>query len=187
MGFLTGLSARAWAWLGLVALVAFLGWRGYGAIYDRGVAATERKHQAALAGHIQRAQAQARAIALQDAEVATETIKIQRQIEIKYRDREIEVIRNVKVDDSGCPGLTQFGYGLLNSVIAPRNGGTATNPGKPADRVPGPDSAKVPGELDKTVPGQSGSALPGRGMSGGETGRGFRPILLVPSPALGPI
>lgn len=187
MDFLSGLSARTWAWIGLVALVTFLGWRGYGAIYDRGVAATERKHQAALAYHIQRAQAQAREIALLHAKAAEKTIHIQRQIEIKYRDREIEVIRHVKVDDAGCPGLTQFGHGLLNSVLAPRNGGAPADPGKPADRVPGPDAAQVPGELDKAVPGQPSSALPGRGMPGGETGRGFRPILLVPSPALGPI
>lgn len=118
-GLIAFIRSPAAKWIGIALLVSGAAWYGYRAVFDRGVAHCEGVYAKAenarlkddakvLADRIKRAGEEARAIALQDFEVAAGTLQIQRQIEIKYRDREIEVIRHVKVDDAGCPGLTRF-------------------------------------------------------------------------------
>jgi hypothetical protein len=67
--FITFLRSPFAKWLGIVLAIAGLCIGGYLFIYNRGVADCERKHQIALAEHIERAAAQAHQIAMQDAEI----------------------------------------------------------------------------------------------------------------------
>jgi len=66
---LTFLRSPIAKWLGVILAIAGLCIGGYLFIYNRGVASCERKHQIALAEHIERASAQAHQIAMQDAEI----------------------------------------------------------------------------------------------------------------------
>ena len=119
MGFLTGLSARAWASIGLAALVAVLAWRGYVAVFDRGVDHCEARHGKVMAEAIQRAQAEARAIALQDAEVIYSGLAERERIRTVYRVREKEVEKHVPIDCNQCR-LSPPGVGLLNDALSDR-------------------------------------------------------------------
>lgn len=172
--------------MGVVAAAA-LAFGAFHSGYRSGMDRAEERHRASLVEHIQRAQAQATEIALQDAEIAMETVRIQRRIDTIYRDREIEVIRHVQADPAtGCESLTRFGHRLLDHALTRGNPAPA-RPGQPDDSMPRLGSDSLPGRADDPMRGRPGIEMPRSEMPGGNTGPRFGPILLVPSPTLGPI
>jgi hypothetical protein len=145
----------------LAILVLYVGWRGYSAIIDRGVAICEARNSKiladkqkqdakALAASIKRAQEQAREIALQDAEVLQDGITYRTKLRDVYRDREVEIVKLVPPDCSACR-LGTDGIKLLNDALSNATT-TPTNPGSEPNPVP---KSSVPD-------------------NGGDTTRGFR-------------
>ena len=117
MGFLAGISGKVWAGFIAACLVAAaLGWAGM-AIDSRAIARCEGRHALALAESIERAQAQARELALQDAEVISAGETTREKIRIIYRDREKELEQHVPVDCAKCR-LSDSGIGLLNDALS---------------------------------------------------------------------
>ena len=132
MGFLTGLSARTWAGIGLAALIAVLGWRSYVAIYDRGVADNERKHQARMAKAVELEKTEARKIALRDAKAIAYGAEEREQIRVVYRYREKEIVKHVPIDCNQCR-FPPAGLGLLNDALADRKPTTPDTGSQPPD------------------------------------------------------
>lgn len=151
MDFLTGLSARAWAGIGLAALVAVLGWRGYIAIYGRGVADNERKHQARVAKAVELAETEARKIALQDAKTIYSGLAERERIRVVYRDREKEVEKYVPIDCNQCR-LSPAGVGLLNDALSNAAGPETPDTGSKPPTGPAPQ----PEGGDRSVEGNGG-------------------------------
>lgn len=129
-----GLAVRA-----LVYLVAAIGLLTAG--YRWGSNAADTRHKADLADHLLRAQEQARAIALQDAEFTREGEAIRERIRTVYRDIEREVVKNVEADCAQC-GLTPAGFRMFNDALTGAAG--RADPGKQADPVPGPTPQSKP-------------------------------------------
>jgi hypothetical protein len=118
------LISSAYLKLGVaVALTAVLAY-GVWAIRDSGVQATEQKHKAALAEHIQRAASQAHQIAMQDAEVSEYYEKWRVKTVVKT-----ETITNEIPADCRTCTLSPAGLLLLNSAI--RGGPASPDSGKP--------------------------------------------------------
>ena len=123
--------------VGAAVLAAVLGWGAY-SIRHSGVAQCEAEHQAALAGHLQRAAEQAAEIARQDAEVS--------EYYERWRTREVErwhvqveeVIRDIPTDCTKC-GLSPDGLRALNDLRRP--GTAAPAPSQPDSGMPTPDAA----------------------------------------------
>ena len=117
MGFLAGISGKAWAGFIAACLVAAaLGWAGI-AIDSRAVARCEGRHALALAKAVELAKAEARKTALQDAKVAAAGETTREKIRIIYRDREKELEQHVPVDCAKCR-LSDSGIGLLNDALS---------------------------------------------------------------------
>lgn len=121
--------------VGTVAVTAAVGGAIYG-IRTAGYNACERDHHAAMVESIQRAQAQAREIALQDAEVSNAYETERERIRTVYRDREIEVEKNVPADCRTC-SLSPTGLGLLNDALTNHQAREPNDPGQPDVTVPG--------------------------------------------------
>lgn len=154
MGLLSLLPVRAWAFLGIALALSVLVWSGYSAVFNRGVASAEARHAIALAESIERAQAQAREIALQDAEVIQEGAAERERIRTVYRNREIELVKYVPIDCAYCR-IAPPGVGLLNDALGNAKPPTA-DPGSQPPPLPGP-----------TVPDQGGDYSRGlRDLSG---------------------
>jgi hypothetical protein len=117
-----------------IAFSAVLG-GGYLFIHHRGVADCERDHNLALVESIQRASAQAREIALQDAEVLNDVVSVVEKIRIVYREREQGVKDAVPLDCRQC-SLSPSGLGLLNESLSNSPGATE-NSGNVPPRMPG--------------------------------------------------
>ena len=120
----------------LAMLVLYAAWRGYSAVIDRGVAICEARHSRALAESIERAQAQAREIALQDAEVLQAGTVYRNKIRDVYRDREIEIVKHIPADCSACR-LGPDGLKLLNDALSNAAAPPASSGSKP-DSLPRP-------------------------------------------------
>jgi hypothetical protein len=112
--FLVGTAAK---YIGAPVAIALLAWGGYAFIHHRGVADCERDHNLALADSIQRAAAQAREIALQDAEVLDSTYRTVERIRTVYREREQGVKDAVPQDCRLC-ALSPSGLNLLNQSLS---------------------------------------------------------------------
>lgn len=135
----------------------------YMVVDHRGYARCQREHQVALAAHIQRAQAQAVEIALQDAEIS-ESYEIWRTRTVTKVE---EVIREIPADCAACR-LSPNGLSLINAA---RSGGlpSAQNPGQPDAALSAPPSVEnrnVPGIRRGNIDGHTsvqrlqGEALP---------------------------
>jgi hypothetical protein len=127
--FLLGPAAK---YIGAPIAVALLAWGGYTFIHHRGVADCERDHDLALAEHIQRAASQAREIALQDAEVSGGYEITRFRIQTVYRDKAVEVVREITPDCMQC-GLGPDGLRLINSI---RRGELPSLPSQPDGGLP---------------------------------------------------
>ena len=150
-GILAFLGSPIAKWLGaFIGLAAVLAW-AYQAIDARAVARCEGKHAIALAEHIQRAQAQATEIALQDAEIS-ESYEIWRTRTVTKVE---EVTREVPADCATCR-LNPRGLSLLNAA---RSGvlPMAPDPGQPETTLP--PAAQAPNRGDA---GTGGRGLDGR-------------------------
>lgn len=112
-----------------------------GAGYRWGGNAADARHKADLADHLLRAQEQARAIALQDAEFTQKGEALRERIRTVYRTIEQEVVKNVEADCAKC-GLTPDGLGLFNDALT--GAASRTDPGKQTDPVPGPPASEKP-------------------------------------------
>lgn len=123
----------------LAALVGALFLLGVG--YRLGVDAADNQHKADLADHLLRAEEQARAIALQDAEVTAQEEAKRERIRTIYRDIEREVTKYVEADCGKC-GLTPDGLKLFNDALT--GAARRADPGKQADPVPKPPAADEP-------------------------------------------
>jgi len=134
-------------WAVLAVAVIYAGWRGYSAIYDRGVAVCEARSAKALAESIVRAQEQAREIALQDAEILHAGTAERQRIRNVYRDREIEIVKYLP-DCGGCV-IAPDGIRLLNDALS-NAATTSADPGSESGTLPRP-----------TVPDQGGSTRRG--------------------------
>lgn len=148
MGFLSLLSGRAWAVLGVVGVVAFLAWRWDSAAFDRGVASCNARHAKDLAAHIERAQTEARAIALQDAEISLAGETERERIRTIYRVLEKEVEKHVPPDCNKCR-LSTIGIGMLNRALSGAKPETSDSTKRP-DQSP-------PAESDSGERGSSGN------------------------------
>lgn len=136
LGFAAGLAVA----LGSIYLV----------VDRRGYARCEREQQVALAAHIQRAQAQATEIALQDAEIS-ESYEIWRTRVVTKVE---EVIREIPADCAACR-LNPRGLSLLNAA---RSGGM------PMAHDPSQPDAAVPPTTQAPNRGDAGTG--GRGIDG---------------------
>jgi len=99
----TSLVSSAYLKLGVaVALIAGLGYCVW-AIRDSGVQATEQKHKAALAEHIERAAAQAYQISLQDAEVISwaDNARTKTVFKTLWRDHETVAYADCSLSPAG--------------------------------------------------------------------------------------
>lgn len=137
LGFLKGVSPLNWLRVGLVVALALGAWRLYGAVWARGWDARDAKAVAELAESIERAGAEARAIALQDAEISADLETERERIRTVYRNREVEVIKHVPADCIQCR-LAPAGLGLLNDALTNGQGGASADPGKPDYTLPKP-------------------------------------------------
>lgn len=124
------LSAKVWAILGGVVVVTLLCVSAYRAIYSSGVDSCEGRHAIALVEHIERAQTQAREIALQDAEFS-ETYE---KFRTRYITKVEEVTREIPADCATCR-ISPNGLSLINAA---RAGGLPMAPStsKPDATVP---------------------------------------------------
>ena len=148
-------------WIGaLIGVAALCAW-AYQTIDSRAVARCEGKHAIALAGHIQRAQAQATEIALQDAEIS-ESYEVWRTRTVTKVE---EVTREVPADCAACR-ISPVGLSLINAA---RGGGLpmAENPGQPDVALPTPPAA--PNRGDAGTGGRSLDGRPGLLRLQGET------------------
>lgn len=119
MDFLSLLSGRAWAWGGaIVALASFLVWGAISLVHSTRDAC-EGRHALELAESIERASAQAREIALQDAEVLQSGEITRERIRTIYRERERKLAEMVPVDCNACR-ISPPAIGLLNDALANR-------------------------------------------------------------------
>jgi len=137
--------------LGIAAALAFIVGYGVWAIRDSGVQACEQKHAVVLAESIQRAAAQARALALQDAEVSEYYEKWRTKVIV--RNVVEEVTREIPADCMRC-GLGPDGLRKLNEI---RRGDTPADARKPDVRMPTPASpydGLTPGARWLLSPGQ---------------------------------
>ena len=140
----------------LAMLVLYAAWRGYSAVIDRGVAICEARHSRALAESIERAQAQAREIALQDAEVLQAGTVYRNKIRDVYRDREIEIVKHIPADCSACrlgpDGLKLLNDALSNAAAAAKSPGIQPAPlPQPAVPSPGGQHGRNGGVVDSRV------------------------------------
>lgn len=110
----------------------------YGVVRHSGYSACQRDQQAALVASIQRAQEQAREIALQDAEVALDTIRTIQQIRTVEKVITVEVQNEIPTDCRAC-AITPRARGLLNDALSGLHS-TPADPGKPPGTMPTPDS-----------------------------------------------
>ncbi len=120
----------------LAMLILYAGWRGYSAVIDRGVAICEARNSKALADSINRAQEQAREMALQDAEVLQTGTLYRDRIRNTYRDREIEIVKHVPADCNACR-IGPDGIKLLNDALS-NAAATPADPGEQPAPLPGP-------------------------------------------------
>lgn len=136
MGFLSLLSGRAWVWGGgIIALAAFLVWGAVSLVHGTRDAC-EGRHAVAMAESIKRAEAQAREIALQDAEVLQSGETTRERIRTVYRERERKLAGMVPIDCNACR-ISDPAIGLLNDALS--NGAA-----KPAD--PNTNALPRPGD-----------------------------------------
>lgn len=121
-----------------MAVLAAVGaaWWGYSAIWNRGHAACELAHQAALAASLERGLEQAREIARQDAEVSEYYERWRTHTETRLLTIREEVAREVPADCRTC-ALTADGLRLLNEALRGVRAAPA-DPGQPDGGVPGP-------------------------------------------------
>jgi hypothetical protein len=134
--FLIGPAAK---YIGAPVAIALLAWGGYAFIHHRGVADCERDHNQALVESIKRAAAQAREIALQDAEVLYSTYRTVERIRTVYREREQGVKDAVHQDCRLC-ALSPDGLKLLNDALTNGPAGSDDTVGAPPG-VPHPHTA----------------------------------------------
>ena len=129
-------------WLGLALALAAGAWSAYLAIDSRATTRCETEHRLELAEHIERAQAQAHQIAMQDAEIS--------QYYEVWRTRTVtkteEVIREIPAECARC-AISARGMQLLNAA--------RSEPHQPAPDTRQPDNALPP------------AAAPGAGDSAG--------------------
>jgi hypothetical protein len=153
MGFLATTLGRYLLGSALVAVVAgYLGYRAYATGYHN----CDIEHQADIAAAAQEAADAARKVAAADAEIIRSGSDAREKIRTIYRDREIEVTKNVPPDCTQC-SLTPAGIRLLNDAIT--NAPRSTPPGTGVPPYPVPKSAPGP---DWNLSGRP----PGNGPSG---------------------
>ena len=107
------LSAKVWAGIGGVVVITLLCVFAYRTVYDSGVDACEGRHAIALVEHIERAQTQAREIALQDAEFSEAYEKFR----TRYITKVEEVTREIPADCASCR-ISPNGLSLINAARA---------------------------------------------------------------------
>ncbi len=137
LSFIKGVTPLAWLRVGLVVALALGTWRLYGFVWDRGWDARDAKAVTELAESIERAGAEARAIAIQDAKISAGFETERERIRTVYRDREIEVIKHVPADCIQCR-LAPAGLGLLNNALTDGQGRAPADTGKPDYSLPKP-------------------------------------------------
>ena len=142
----TVLRSPVTLWVVLGAAIIFAGWRGYSAIFDRGISICEARNSKALAESIIRAEVQARELALQDAEVLQEGTTERERIRNVYRDREIEIVKHVP-DCSACR-VSAAGIGVLNDALSNAPAPPA-NPGGESGALPGPSVPDSGGDYSR--------------------------------------
>jgi len=107
----------------------------YGAVRHSGYSACKRDADAAMVESIQRAQEQAREIALQDAEVALDTIRTVQQIRTVEKVITVEVQNEIPTDCRAC-AVSPRARGLLNDALSGLLAAPPANPGEPPGAVP---------------------------------------------------
>jgi hypothetical protein len=148
--FLLGPAAK---YIGTPVAIALLTWGGYLFIHSRGVADCERDNNLALAEHVRLAASQAREIALQDAEVSGGYEITRFRIQTVYRDKAVEVVREITPDCMQC-GLGPDGLRLINSI---RRGELPAVSSQPDGGLPPAADAPIgpsPGARQINTPGQ---------------------------------
>ena len=164
MGFLSLLPIRSWAHLGLALGISVLVAWGFMAIRGSGVADCERKHQIALAEHIERAAAQAHQIALQDAEVISWADKVRTTTVFKTLWREHET--TVHADCSLTPASRVLWNRAVRAATDLSDTGIESEPNPSVDNPgDGNDKRDGSGEYQERRSDSPDSPGAGRGSS----------------------
>jgi len=101
LAIITFLRSPIAKWLGVILAIAGLCIGGYLFIYNRGVADCERKHQIALAEHIERAAAQAHQVAMQDAEIISWADSKKTVFKTLWKEHETTIYADCKLSPAG--------------------------------------------------------------------------------------
>ena len=122
----------------IFALVALVGFGSAGAVgYARGHRNATKDCALVRAASVERAGEEARKIALQDAEVSAGFETTRTRIQTVYRDKAVEVTREIPADCSRC-SLTPSGLILLQRAYPSSDKPASTNPSKPDQPVRAP-------------------------------------------------